>query len=216
MAYSHMTRQSTQPAWRSLASNRRDLILAIITVVILIASIISYAQFLTGIEHRQGFSFIDPVHQLIGPVDFTWPIFLMIYGALIAALVVLSQQPHLLFRVLRAYTILIALRMLAMWMMPLDPPSTMIALTDPIVEFVSTGGASTLTRDLFFSGHTATLVLIGAMVPNRIFRRSYYAIAAVVATMLMAQHVHYTVDIIVAPMAALTAAYLSGAFTARG
>ena len=190
--------------------------MAIITVVILVASILSYAQFLTGIEQRQGFTFIDPVHQLLGPIDCTWPIFLMIYGALIVALVVLGQQPRMLFRALRAYTILIALRMLAMWMMPLDPPATMIALTDPIVELVSTGGASTLTRDLFFSGHTATLVLIGAMVPNKVFRRSYYAVALVVATMLMAQHVHYTVDVIVAPMAAFTPAYLAGAFTPRG
>lgn len=216
MAYSHMSRSSAQPTWRSLASNRRELTLAIITIVVLVASIISYAQFLTGIERRQGFSFIDPIHQLMGPIDCTWPIFLVIYGALIAALVVLSQKPALLFRVLRAYTILIALRMLAMWMLPLDPPATMIALTDPIVEFVSTGGASTLTRDLFFSGHTATLVLIGAMVPNKVFRRSYYAAALVVAAMLMAQHVHYTVDVIVAPMAAFTAAYLAGAFTSRG
>jgi hypothetical protein len=54
------------------------------------------------------------------------------------------------------------------------------------------------------------------MVPNKVFRRSYYAVALVVATMLMAQHVHYTVDVIVAPMAAFTAAYLAGAFTPRG
>ncbi len=201
--------------WKDLLGNRREVIVTVITLVVLVATLTSYASFLKGIELRPGLAFRDPLHTLIGPVDLTWPIFLILYGALIGAIGLLVRQPIVLFRAIRAYTILVALRMLCMWMLPLDPPSTMIALSDPIVQLFTTEGASTLTRDLFFSGHTATLVLIGAVVPNKTFRRVYYGLAVVIAVMVLAQHVHYTIDVLVAPMAAFFAAYLVGGYSIR-
>ncbi len=36
--------------------------------------------------------------------------------------------------------------------------ANMIILNDPLVEFFGTG--QTLTKDLFFSGHTATLLIL--------------------------------------------------------
>jgi len=201
--------------WKDVLSDRRELFVSAITLIVLVFTLTSYASFLTGIERRPGFAFTDPLHQLVGPVDLTWPIFLILYGALIAAVGLLVGQPLILFRVLRAYTILVAIRMLCMWMLPLDPPTTMIALSDPIVELFTTDSASTLTRDLFFSGHTATFFLIGAVVPNKIFRRVYYGLGTLIAFMVIVQHVHYTVDVLVAPMAAFTAAYLVGGFARR-
>ena len=203
---------SQSTSWKSILGDRRELLISVLTVIVLVVTLTSYASFLTGIEMRQGFAFTDPVHQLVGPVDVTWPIFLILYGSLITAVGLLLGQPLILFRALRAYTILVAIRMLCMWMLPLDPPTTMIALSDPIVELFTTNGASTLTRDLFFSGHTATFFLIGAVVPNKLFRRIYYGLGTVVAVLVLVQHVHYTVDVLVAPMAAFTAAYLVGGF----
>ncbi len=203
---------SATTTWTDILGNKRELLISVITVVVLVLTLTSYASFLTGIEMRQGFAFTDPLHQLVGPVDLTWPIFLILYGGLIAAVGLLLGQPLILFRAMRAYTILVAIRMLCMWMLPLDPPPTMIPLSDPIVELFTTNGASTLTRDLFFSGHTATFFLIGAVVPNKIFRRVYYGLGTIIAIMVIVQHVHYTVDVLVAPMAAFTAAYLVGGF----
>jgi len=206
---------STSATWKQVLGDRRELLVSLITVVALVLTLASYASFLTGIEMRQGFAFPDPIHQLMGPIDLTWPIFLILYGALVAAIGLLLGQPLILFRAMRAYTILVAIRMLCMWMLPLDPPATMIALSDPIVDLVTSDGASTLTRDLFFSGHTATFFLVGAVVPNKTFRRVYYGLGTVIAVMVLLQHVHYTVDVLVAPMAAFTAAYLVGGFARR-
>ena len=204
-----------QQSWTSILADRRELLMSARTVIVLILTLTSYASFLTGIEMRQGFAFQDPMHTLMGPIDLTWPIFLILYGGLIVTIGLLLRQPLILFRAMRAYTILVAIRMLCMWMLPLDPPSTMIALSDPIVELFTSGGASTLTRDLFFSGHTATFFLIGAVVPNAVFRRTFYALGCLVGMLVIAQHVHYTVDVLVAPMAAFTAAYLVGGFNRR-
>ena len=190
--------------------------MAVLTMIILLFSIFSYAQFLTGIEQRPGFSFTDPFHALMGPVDLTWPIFIVLYATLIGMLGVLLRQPTILFRVFRAYTILIAIRMLCMWMLPLDPPATMIVLSDPVVELVTAAGSSPLTRDLFFSGHVSVFFLIGALVPHSTVRRVLFGLGTLIGIALIAQHVHYTVDVLVAPMAALTAAHLSGAPLFRG
>lgn len=198
--------------WSGILTDRRELTISLVTLVAFVLTLVSYASFLRGIELRQGFTFVDPIHQLAGPIDLTWPIFLILYGGLVITIGVLFRQPLFLFRALRAYTILVALRMLCMWMLPLDPPSTMIVLTDPIIDLFTTNGASTLTRDLFFSGHTATFFLIGAVVPHRTFRRVFYGLGVVIGVMVILQHVHYTVDVLVAPMAAFTAAYFVGGF----
>jgi len=45
-----------------------------------------------------------------------------------------------------------------MYSAPLDAPERLILLNDPFVQFIGSGEA--LTKDLFFSGHTATLFLL--------------------------------------------------------
>ncbi len=73
------------------------------------------------------------------------------------------------------------------------------------------GGASAvLTRDLFFSGHTSTLFLISLAVPGRRARPFFLACTAAVATCVLVQHVHYTVDVLAAPF------FAYGAWRAAG
>lgn len=185
--------------------------MAILTILVLAMTLFSYATFLRSVETRSGVMFQDPLHTMIGPVDLTWLIFVILYGALILAIVMLLREPVVLFRALRAYTMLIALRMICMWLLPLDPPARMIALNDPFVEIFTTGGTATLTRDLFFSGHTATLCLIGFVTPGRRYQWAFFALAVIVGISVIAQHVHYSIDVVVAPLAAFAAAWLAGA-----
>jgi membrane-associated phospholipid phosphatase len=101
-----------------------------------------------------------------------------------------------------------------MWLLPLDPPATMIALHDPFVQFFASETARPLTRDLFFSGHTSILCLMGFLMPDRMRRSAFFVMAAAVGAAVILQHVHYAVDVAVAPLAAWAAVSLSGA--ARG
>lgn len=196
--------------WREFLGNRQEVAMMILTLVVFAVTLYSYAEFLTSVELRVGVVFVDPIHEVLGPVDYTWPIFIALYGALIAAIISLATVPTLLLRALRAYTLLIAIRIVAMWVLPLDPPADMIPLSDPIVELFAGSGTATLTRDLFFSGHTATLFLIGFIVPQKWLRRTFIGLALAVGFAVIAQHVHYTVDVVVAPLAAVTAAVLTG------
>jgi len=105
--------------------------------------------------------------------------------------------------------------MACMWSLPLDPPPTnppptMITLADPFVETFTPGSAA-LTRDLFFSGHTSILVMMALIVRTRRLRIVFGALATVMAVAVTLQHVHYTVDVLVAPMAAWLAVTIAGA-----
>jgi membrane-associated phospholipid phosphatase len=92
---------------------------------------------------------------------------------------------------------MVVIRMVAMGVTPLDPPATMIPLIDPTVTYFGTG--MTPTRDLFFSGHTATMLLLALTVPSAPWRTVFGVATAAVALSVLAQHAHYTVDVLAAP-----------------
>jgi hypothetical protein len=190
-------------AWRTYL--RRHRLEVSILVGALILALWSYTTFLTNVENRAGVSFADPLHVRFGPIDCTWPIFILLYGALGASLVTLRSSPSVVVAALRGYLLLISLRIVVMWATPFDPPSTMIALNDPFVALF-TGTGTPLTRDLMFSGHVSVLCVVGFVVDTRWLRTTLFLCATVVGVMVIAQHVHYTVDVLVAPLAAYAAA----------
>lgn len=191
-----------EQTWKDILADRRGVLRVVFTLIGLVVTLVAYARFLTRVEMRQGVAFIDPVHAIMGPVDLTWPIFIMLYGALLVALAMLLRHPDALIVGVQAYTIQVAMRMLMMWAMPLDPPPTMIALTDPIVSSVTSGGPP-LTRDLFYSGHVAILVVGSMVMPQRWARIALTVVAITMGVCLIVQHVHYTVDVLVAPFVAM-------------
>ena len=90
-----------------------------------------------------------------------------------------------------------------MWLTPLDPPYDVYPLMDPLVEYVGTG--MPLTKDLFFSGHTSTLFLLFLVTPTGVLKRLFLACTVLVACAVLVQHVHYAIDVFVAPFFAYAA-----------
>lgn len=195
--------------WTELLKNRRATLVAALTLFTLIASLFSYSRFLLWVELRQGFAFIDPIHRLFAPVDLSWLVYTILYGAVILLFSTIGRDPERLFTLMRAYTILVAIRMICMAMLPLDPPAAMIPLVDPAVQLVMGNGSAPLSRDLFFSGHTSFLLLVGFFAPNRALKIIFFSMTLIVGVAVILQHVHYTVDVIVAPMAAWFASSLT-------
>ena len=85
-----------------------------------------------------------------------------------------------------------------MLLVPLEPPIGIIPLTDPIIENLFYGG-QVLQKDLFFSGHTANIVLIGLLTDDLRMRKLLFFIACIVGFLLMWQRVHYSFDVFAAP-----------------
>ena len=56
-----------------------------------------------------------------------------------------------------------------MYSLPFNPPPEMIPLNDPFVQFFGSG--KLLTKDFFFSGHTATLFLLFLVIDKKPFKQ---------------------------------------------
>lgn len=182
--------------WKVFLEIKRNRIELVITMLLLAVVLVSLANFLNFIEARHGVVLPDPILDLFNPIDLTWLIFALIYISLVVAIVTLIKNPRQLLFAVQLYTLMVTVRIVAMYLLPLEPPAEMISLNDPFIEFFGTG--QTLTKDLFFSGHTATLFILFLVSERKIIKDVFLICTIVVAISVLLQHVHYTIDVFAA------------------
>ncbi len=173
------------------------------TLLATILTLSLLTRFLNWVEDRPGVVLQDPFLQLFAPVDLTWLTFALIYGGLVLGIFHLARRPQRLLLALQCYIVMVIFRIIAMWLLPLEPPATMIILRDPTVEILGTG--QILTKDLFFSGHTSTMLLLSLTAYHRTVRTLFLICTVAVGTCVLLQHTHYAVDVYVAPFVAYAA-----------
>ena len=173
------------------------------TAIALPGVLTALTGYLAVAERRAGVVLPDPILGSIPPVDLTWLTFGAIYCGLLLGLRYLLPDPRRLLMAVQAYGVMICFRLIAMALVPFEAPAGLIPLRDPVVQFVGTGGVP--TKDLFFSGHTATLFLLALVSGTRRLRWTFLALAAIVAVAVIAQHVHYAIDVYMAPFVSYAA-----------
>jgi hypothetical protein len=141
------------------------------------------------------------------------PLFVLIYGTLVLALGSLARQPRALLVALQAYALLASFRICMMYCIPLEAPPGMIMLIDPFVR--AFGDGPNWAKDLFFSGHTSTTFLCALSVQSRGLRLLCFLACATVAALILVQHAHYTIDVLVAPFVAFASQRLAHHGSAR-
>ncbi len=182
--------------WKEFLKSKNNKTEFILTLIFLAVVLTSLANFLNFVEARQGVVLSDPVLNLFNPIDLTWLIFSLIYISLITAIAELIRNPKQLMFAIQLYIIMVIVRITVMYLMPLEPPQNSITLDDPFVEFFGTG--QTLTKDLFFSGHTATLFILFLVSEKKFFKITFLITTIAVAITVLLQHVHYTIDVLAA------------------
>ncbi|MHB8930220.1 MAG: phosphatase PAP2-related protein [Melioribacteraceae bacterium] len=193
--------------WQEALSDRVFRIKTLITLILLALVLFLLANFLAYNERRLGFTLNDPFLSSFNPVDLTWLTFILIYLGLITALVFLTFHPARMLTALQSYTLISALRIITIYFLPLNAPVQIIPLTDPFVEFF--GGGTTLLRDLFFSGHTSTMFLFFLTAKSKKLKVVFLICTFLVASFVLLQHVHYTIDVLAAPFFAYTSYRIS-------
>lgn len=171
-----------------------------LTMVVLVLVLFAFAQFLVWVEGREGVPINDPILAIVEAQDFTWMTFGMIYLSVIGAIAYLAQHPWRLLVAMQAYILIVVMRAGMMYVTPLSPSDGLIVLRDPFVQFAGDGTAP--TKDLFFSGHTSTLFLLSLVVQHPQLKRLFLCCTVLVAVFVVWQHVHYVVDVVVAPFVA--------------
>jgi hypothetical protein len=138
----------------------------------------------------------DPLLDMIPPMDLSIPIFIVIYGTLFYIFLMALRNPTVFSTYLASYSVMMAIRIVMLWLTPFDPPKGLVPLIDPI-SFKLYGG-QVITRDLFFSGHTATSFLIFWTLTGRKERLTMLVLTVWLAVMLLIQHIHYSIDVVAA------------------
>ena len=185
--------------WHIYFSSRNKRNIFIGTQVLFFSTVFSFLHFLSFNEARPGFHFNDPILSLFHPIDLSAYIFFVNYVLGVYGLIVGFREPKLLIQLVQAYSILILLRMLCLYLVPLEAPVQIIPLKDSILQSTFYSGRANL-KDLFFSGHTSTLFLFVFCFQNKGMKLLYTVGGITVGILLMLQHVHYSVDVIAAPI----------------
>ena len=178
----------------------------ILGTVILIGILLFIPTFFANIEDREGVVLQDWLLQEIKPMDVSFYIFFILYATVILFLVRMSMNTLICLRTLWSFIFLCVFRMITIKLVPLNPPHGIIELIDPCsVLFYR---ANVITKDLFFSGHTATLI-VGALCMTRPSDKLIaFTAALVIGILLLVQHVHYTADVLAAPFFSVICWYL--------
>ncbi|MBL7850771.1 MAG: hypothetical protein JNN04_07710 [Cyclobacteriaceae bacterium] len=140
----------------------------------------------------------DPVLNYFTPVDWSTAVFFILTVALVQTLVMYSNKPALLLTGIMTYCVVNILRVFTMYAITLEPPADMILLIDPISASL-VYPEQAFAKDLFFSGHVSTMMATVFIERNRVWYLVKVMGTALMALFLAWQHVHYSVDLLVAP-----------------
>jgi PAP2 superfamily protein len=187
-------RKNWRRTWNS-SLQRAQIIIGSVLITIISCLL---PTFFNTIEKRNGTILNDSLLSSIPAYDVSWAIFAIIWGVGFYALWRGIQKPSIYINYVWSLIFVCILRVLAISLIPLDPPKNLVVLTDPLTAVFY--GRSTITKDLFFSGHTSILFLIFLCLERKRDKMIALAATIVVAILLLVQHAHYTVDIIAAPV----------------
>lgn len=182
--------------WMATLANSALAVEFVFSVSFLIFTMLSFARFTQYVEMRKGFQFADPLLQHFTAMNFTVPLFVLIYGSLIVAIASWLHTPCKLMVMFQAYALMVLVRMVTLYVLPLAPPEGMIFLKDPFTQYFGT--SSSIDNNLFFSGHTATIFLLFLGVPKRL-KGIFLLLTIFIAAGVLLQKTHYTVDVLIAP-----------------
>lgn len=195
--------------WQIAARQRSFWVVSGVAMAVLLITASQMPVFFAYLQARPGALLYDPVLNLLPPLDLSGPIFVLIYAPVIYAIIRCLLTPTVLIHFLTGYVLLLLTRILTLWITPLEPPLDLVPLSDPLGLILY--GGFPVTKDLFFSGHTATAFLIYQCLPTKAEKRVSGAVVVLMVVSLLLQHIHYTVDVV----AAIPFAYLCAKATAR-
>jgi hypothetical protein len=185
--------------WSIAFSEQKFKIQFVITFLCLSVLLFSLSYFFAVIEAREGARVHDIVLNLVEPVDVSILTFLIIYSIALYTIIVVLKQPELFLKAVQAYALMLFFRMITLYFIPLEAPKGIIPLHDPFIEHLFYG-QTRITKDLFFSGHVATVVLLYLVNPDPKLKWVYLSAIILLSILIMVQRVHYSFDVLAAPV----------------
>jgi hypothetical protein len=169
-------------------------------LIVWVAVLISFPFFFDYIENRNGIQLNDFILNSIPAYDVSLPTFSIIWSMFMVFLYRAIYDPTLLLLFLWGFIFLSISRFISIYLVPLNPPEQLIALRDPITNIFYGKKHGFITKDLFYSGHTSTQFLMCLCFTKRSDKILALISTVLVGTLVLIQHVHYSIDVIAAPI----------------
>ncbi|TAG57091.1 MAG: hypothetical protein EAZ27_03620 [Cytophagales bacterium] len=183
--------------WKE-ALNNKQFQLELPTFSIICFVMLYYSpEWMTIVENQKGDLLYDPILDALKPVDFSSTIMSLIYGSLFISLGFLLTNPMQFMLSVKTFYIVVTLRYLLIYLIPLEPHPDIILLKDPFLAMI-VYDSMPITKDLFFSGHMFTMVMACIFMPYKPLKYILILAAIALGTLLMVQHVHYSYDVFAA------------------
>lgn len=171
----------------------------LLTGTICIVAIINIMpSFFRNIEQRNGVLLNDWVLAHLPAYDVSVPIFAIIWSMGLLMMIRAFYNPSVCTTYIWTLVFVCIARFISITLVKLDPPVGMVPLVDPLSSYFY--GHAAITRDLFFSGHTSTMVLIFLHLEKKSDKLIALVAAIVLMFLLLIQHIHYTMDVLAAPV----------------
>jgi hypothetical protein len=147
------------------------------------------------VEMRPGIQLEDKLLSVFPAFDFSTYVFLLLYTSLIAVIVSHLNQPKIILRVIEMHFLVAVVRQVCILLVALEPPAGIIVLRDLFLENTVYPHNIPLTKDLFFSGHVASIWIYFLCARSK-YLKAYFAIATLfMGFMILSMRVHYTYDV---------------------
>lgn len=185
--------------WRVAMAQRPVRVAWAIAAVVAVPMVVLLPRFFAFIEAYPGTRPWDPLLPLIPPADVSIWVFGILYGTLLFTIVRIARRPLLVLRGVHAYLIMMLFRIACIRTFVLEPPPDIVPLIDPIIQ-VFYPGKTPFLKDLFFSGHTATMALLIPLARGRAVRLFTVLATCAIGALVLVQHAHWTIDVVAAPV----------------
>jgi len=199
------TNQSLRNRWQSAWQDTRFRHKTIAGGVLLLGCAIVAPLIFAFVQQRPGSKLNDLVLNWLPTLDLSGWIFSILYGLILLSLISLATSPKHFLLCLYAYSLVTLFRFGTLLLLPLEPPEGMATMPDPFVQYLFY--QQIIDKDLFFSGHTSILIIMALTVPHSWLKKVLAAGSVCIAMMLLVQHIHYTIDVLAAPLFAWLAYY---------
>jgi len=185
--------------YKSSDFNLSNTIVLFLSLILVFFGFQLTTMFLSFNESRMGYLMFDPVLELLPSVELSGPLFMITYMSIVMGLILSFTSVRDTIIAIQAICCLLILRIICMSLVPLEPPVGIIPLQDDFLSHTFYDN-QVLLKDLFFSGHTASIALLAYLIQHKTWSKVYFILSVIVGSMLILQHVHYTLDVVCAYM----------------
>lgn len=182
-------------AWRSGLSEQGFLLKLLVTPGLFVLYSAATQHLGSYVELRKGLQLSDPLLYLFPAGDYSVPIFLLLYTSLALTILTHLDRPRVILRIIEMHFLVAVIRQLCILAIALEPPAGLIVLRDVFLENTVYPRQSPLTKDLFFSGHVASIWLYFLCAERPAMRHLLIAATLGMSFMILAMRVHYTYDL---------------------